>query len=99
MTQFEKFYDEQERVSVRFVGLATSSTRYDFGLVYTDKFFGKPLVICMQTGRSTLLDSKDLADVDYLQTVFRIETKKEATELAEFLHEAIPSTPFNPQYD
>jgi hypothetical protein len=51
MNLFEKLYDEYEKVKVRFVGFTTKDTRYDFGIVYTNMFFGKPLVICMQTGR------------------------------------------------
>ena len=67
MSIFEKLYDEDENVKVRFVGFTTERTRYDFGIVYTNLFFGKPLVVCMQTGRSALLDPSDLADKEYLQ--------------------------------
>jgi hypothetical protein len=56
MEFFEKLYDEHENAKVRFIGFTTESTRYDFGIIYTNMFFGKPLVVCMQTGRSTLLD-------------------------------------------
>ena len=78
MTIFEKLYDEDENVKVRFVGFVTENTRYDFGIVYTNLFFGKPLVVCMQTGRSTLLDAKDLEDIDYLQSVFKVEYQEAA---------------------
>jgi hypothetical protein len=90
MELFEKLYDELEGVKVRFVGFTTQDTRYDFGIVYTNMFFGKPLVVCMQTGRSTTLDSKDIEDLDYLQTVFRIRSKEEAADLAEFFRCSIP---------
>ncbi|MFC3884265.1 DUF3055 domain-containing protein [Bacillus songklensis] len=99
MDLFEKLYDEMEGVKVRFVGFTTNDTRYDFGIVYTNMFFGKPLVVCMQTGRSTLLDSKDIEDLDHLQTVFRIRTKEEAADLAEFFRDNIPSSPFETQYE
>ena len=98
MTIFEKLYDEDENVKVRFVGFVTENTRYDFGIVYTNLFFGKPLVVCMQTGRSTLLDAQDLEDIDYLQSVFKVDYN-EAAQLAEFFWQALPSTPFEPQYD
>lgn len=99
MEVFEKFYDEHEKVQVRFVGFTTNNARYDFGIIYTNLFFGKPLVVCMQTGRSTLLDSKDLQDIDHLQTIFRIENKDQVKDLVAFFEEAIPGTPFNPQYE
>lgn len=99
MILIEKFYDETERVNVRFVGYMTTDVRYDFGIVFTHLFFGKPLVICMQTGRTVLLDMKDLEDIDYLKKVFRIETIQQASELAEFLKETIPTIPFETQYE
>lgn len=99
MELFDKLYDEHENVKVRFMGFATEDTRYDFGIVYTNMFFGKPLVICMQTGRSTLLDPKDIEDIDFLQTVFRIHDRKQAADLADFFRETLPSIPFVTQYE
>ncbi|MGG5253101.1 DUF3055 domain-containing protein [Neobacillus sp. SM06] len=99
MDLFEKLYDEHENVKVRFVGFTTDDTRYDFGIVYTSMFFGKPLVVCMQTGRSTLLDPKDIEDLDHLQNVFRIREKYQAADLAEFFRETLPSIPFVTQYE
>lgn len=99
MDLFEKLYDENENVKVRFIGFTTEHTRYDFGIIYTNMFFGKPLVVCMQTGRSTLLDPKDIEDIDHLQTVFRISDKQQAVDLAEFFAETLPSAHFYTQYE
>lgn len=99
MELFDKLYDEQEKAKVRFVGFTTETTRYDFGIVYTNLFFGKPLVICMQTGRSTLLDPKDLEDIEYVQSAFRIHDEKQAMDLIEFFRTALPNIPFEPQYE
>lgn len=96
---FEKLYDEHENSKVRFIGFTTESTRYDFGIIYTKMFFGKPLVVCMQTGRSTLLDPKDIEDIDYLQTIFRIPDQQQAEDLADFFRETLPSIPFITQYE
>ena len=98
MEIFDKLYDEDENVKVRFIGFTTELNRYDFGIVYTTLFFGKPLVVCMQTGRSTLLDPSDLADIDYLQKVFCIDNHQQAVDLAEFFSEALPSMPYEPEY-
>ncbi len=98
MEIFDKLYDEQENVKVRFIGFTTEQTRYDFGIVYTNMFFGKPLVVCMQTGRSTLLDPKEIEDIEYLQTVFRIPNKQQAADLSEFFSEMLPAIPFITQY-
>ncbi|MDX8359932.1 MULTISPECIES: DUF3055 domain-containing protein [Bacillaceae] len=99
MNLFEKLYDEQETVKVRFVGFTTTETRYDFGIIYTSMFFGKPLVVCMQTGRSTLLDPKDVEDHDHLHHVFRLDSKDEAADLAEFFKVNLPVSPFQSQYE
>lgn len=98
MSIFEKLYDEDENANVRFVGFTTEHTRYDFGIVYTNLFFGKPLVVCMQTGRSTLLDPSDLADMEYLQITFKMNDLQEAADLAEFFLETLPSMPYEPEY-
>lgn len=99
MELFEKMYDEHENVKVRFIGFTTENARFDFGIIYTNMFFGKPLVVCMQTGRSTLLDPKDIEDVDYLQNVFRISDKQQAADLADFFSQTLPSIPFVTQYE
>jgi hypothetical protein len=99
MNYFDRLYDENEMVNVRFVGFTTDDVRYDFGLVYTNMFFGKPLVICMQTGRSALLDPQDIQNIETLQQTFRIRSLKEAEDLAEFFKETIPSTTFETQYE
>ncbi|RHW31124.1 DUF3055 domain-containing protein [Neobacillus notoginsengisoli] len=99
MNQFERLYDEQENVKVRFTGFTTENARYDFGVVYSSLFFGKPLVVCMQTGRSTLLEPKDLDNIDHLQHVFRIGDEEQVIELVEFFHEILPVAPFSTQYD
>ncbi|MFC0274667.1 DUF3055 domain-containing protein [Metabacillus herbersteinensis] len=99
MNHFEKFYDETEKANVRFVGFSTEEKRYDFGIVYSHMFFGKPLVICMQSGRSTLLDTKDLKDLEFLQKIFHIESKKQAQDLATFFYTAIPILSLETQYE
>ncbi|NRD78722.1 DUF3055 domain-containing protein [Bacillus sp. BRMEA1] len=99
MELFYKLYDEHENVKVRFVGFTTDHTRYDFGIVYTNMFFGKPLVVCMQTGRSTLLDPKDIEDIEHLQNVFRIPDKHQAADLVEFFRETLPAIPYIAEYE
>ncbi len=98
MSTFEELYDEDENVKVRFVGFTTERTRYDFGIVFTNLFFGKPLVVCMQTGRSTLLDLNDLDDIEYLQITFKMNDLQEAADLAEFFSRSLPIMPFEPEY-
>ncbi|WP_102347085.1 DUF3055 domain-containing protein [Bacillus sp. Marseille-P3661] len=94
-----KLYDESEKVKTRFVGFTTEDYRYDFGIVYTNMFFGKPLVVCMQTGRSALLDVNDIQDLEHLKKAFQLESLKEASDLSAFLEEIVPALYLETQYD
>ncbi|MCI1692228.1 DUF3055 domain-containing protein [Aneurinibacillus aneurinilyticus] len=96
---FERLYDTSETTKVNFVGFASENARYDFGLVYTNQFFGKPLVICMQTGRSSLLCAEDAKNIDVLKKKFAINEDEEARELSTFLQGQLPHTHHGlPQY-
>ncbi|MGN1401862.1 MAG: SAV0927 family protein [Bacillus sp. (in: firmicutes)] len=99
MERFGKLYDEYENARVRFVGFMTEETRCDFGIVFTDMFFGKLLVICMQTGRSALLDQDDLKDLDHLQSIFKIKKREEAQAFADFFDAEFPAVPFHLEYE
>ncbi|MFC5734816.1 DUF3055 domain-containing protein [Cytobacillus gottheilii] len=92
MDNFSKIYDEHENVTVRFAGFATKLKRYDFAIVYTNLFYKKPLVTCMQTGRSILLDPLDLEDSHSVQKIFKIETTNQTEDLVQFFKDAIPGT-------
>ncbi|WP_019120776.1 DUF3055 domain-containing protein [Brevibacillus massiliensis] len=94
MDRYDSLYDETETAQVRFFGFASERKRYDFGIVFTHKFYGKPLVVCMQTGRSTLLSSEDAHNPAYLKHIFRLDCPEEAEELAQFFQEYLPSMPF-----
>lgn len=94
---FERLYDTGEQANIQFVGFATDRARYDFGIVYTTAFFGKPLIICMQTNRSSLLDADDLHNMTYLQRAFHLN-EAEAQEVSVFLKQLIPTMLAEEQY-
>lgn len=91
MSLYERLYDESERAKVRFVGFVSEHGRYDFGIVYTRMFFGKPLVVCMQTGRSSLLSVDDADNLEYLQKIFNLRSRKEAEEISLFFKSNLPA--------
>jgi len=95
---FDRLYEESEQSKVEFFGYATEQARYDFAIVYTNRFFGKPLVVCMQTGRSSLLSADDLANTDHLQRVFSLPSGEEAEDLAVILRQRLPHLEMNEQY-
>ncbi|MFC4076591.1 DUF3055 domain-containing protein [Salinithrix halophila] len=87
----ERLYDETEQANVRFVGFVSDQGRYDFGIVYSRMFFGKPLVVCMQTGRSSLLALDDVDNLEYLQKLFNLKSREEAEEVSAFLCNNLPA--------
>ncbi|WP_026690086.1 DUF3055 domain-containing protein [Alteribacter aurantiacus] len=96
--KWDRLYDEVEQVNVRFVGIATDYHRYDFAIMYTNMFFGKAMVICMQTGRSTLLSLDDTQEPEPIMKAFHIKHKEDAEEVASFLREELPSVTIVEQY-
>ncbi|MGG1659299.1 DUF3055 domain-containing protein [Brevibacillus sp. NRS-1366] len=91
MEHYDHLYDVSENANVRFLGFVSEGTRHDFGIVFTNKFYGKPLVICMQTGQSTLLSSEDAINPGYLKKIFRLSSESQAEALASFFQEYLPS--------
>lgn len=98
MELYERLYDESERANVQFVGMTTEHSRYDFAILYTNLFFGKPLVTCMQSGRSCLLNREDLEDADHVRHTFRVHYDKDVEALREFFWTVLPPPSLETQY-
>lgn len=79
-------YDEQEETMTRFVGFV-GNHRWDLAITQTKHFYGKSLVINIQSGRSAILDKDDLSEdkVHLLAEQFALSDEEEVQELAEFL--------------
>lgn len=97
---FEQMYDDFETAPVRFTGFVSETARYDFGIVFTGKFYGKPLVICMQTGRSSLMSEEDAKEIPTIMNKFKITDEEEAFQLSLFLQTELPRViQGEPQYE
>ncbi len=93
----ENLYDVIESSNVNFVGCISEESRFDFAIVYTSHFFGKPLVVCMQTGRSSPLSADDLGDPEILRTRFLVSAEA-AIELGSLLRGRLPRLEMQDQY-
>ncbi|MDP9747328.1 UNVERIFIED_ORG: hypothetical protein QE415_003721 [Bacillus thuringiensis] len=69
------------------------------GLFIQICFLGKPLIVCMQTGRSTLLGQDDVENVQYMQEIFKLGSQEEAAELAQFFKFLVSSTSLHAEYE
>lgn len=85
MSEVIMLYDETEHGTTRFVGFATDHARYDLAIVTTAHFYGKKLVVSIQSGKSAILNDDDAENVLYIMEAFGISDEHEAEELSEFL--------------
>lgn len=94
----DPLYDVVESSNVNFVGCVSEESRFDFAIIYTSHFFGKPLVVCMQTGRSSPLAADDLHDTELLRKKFRLPDLQAAEELGSLLRGRLPAVSLLEQF-
>lgn len=82
------FYDETELTKTRYVGFFGEHRRFDLAIVQTERFYGKMLVMDIQSGRSAILGPDDLEEEGYLAYVFDLNEQEEE-ELHSFLSQII----------
>ncbi|RUS45520.1 DUF3055 domain-containing protein [Cohnella sp. AR92] len=86
LKDFDFLSDSTEQTSTRFVTFITPGFhRFDLAIVTTNRFYGKKLVIDLQSGRSGVLAADDLEEEGVLEAAYRID-EEQAKELAQFLH-------------
>lgn len=85
LKDYDFLSDSTEQTSTRFVTFVTPSlNRFDLAILTTNRFYGKKLVIDMQSGRSGVLGPDDLEEEGVLENTYRIN-EEQAAELAQFL--------------
>lgn len=94
---YQDLYEVTEQATVNFIGWAAEQGRYDFALIYSNHFIGKTLVVCMQTGRSTLLCEDDLQP-ELLMKMFQLDDLVAAEEAGNILRTKVPSMQAREQY-
>lgn len=90
-------FDESESTQTRFVGFVTEGNRYDFTVTYSQHFWGKAIVTCLQSHRSALLDGHDAHNVEYLSSKFNLSSE-EAVHLSAFLQTMLDDQLHHDQY-
>jgi len=78
-------FDETESTQTRYVGFLTSSNRFDVAITKTHHFYGKSLVIIIQTGRSAIIGEEEAQSPDFLMAAFALENMEQAEEISNFL--------------
>lgn len=77
-------YDEVEDTQTRYVSFVDDNTRFDLALITTERFFGKTLVLDLQSNRYAIIGQDDLEEPGYLEQVYGIGSE-EAKRLKKFL--------------
>ena len=88
MTERFFLYDENETTDIRFISFMGEAQRFDLAIVQTNRYYGKKLVLDMQSSRYGIVGQDDLEEEGYLEHAFRLD-EEDAEELRDFLKEVI----------
>ncbi|MEH6941732.1 DUF3055 domain-containing protein [Bacillus sp. JJ722] len=86
----ERFYlyDDKEQTTTRFVSFVGETERFDLAITSSERFYGKQLVLNMQSNRFAIIGPDDLEEDGYLEHAYQISANQ-AEELKDFLSELI----------
>jgi len=95
LSQFDYLYDVREETTTRFVCiLGKTLRRFDLAIMTTNHFYGKIIVIDLQSGRSAIIGPDDLEEEGYLEYAYQL-TEAEADELRTFLRDIVGPVKFS----
>lgn len=88
MTERFFLYDDTEESKIRFISFLGGNQRFDLAIVHTDRHYGKPIVLDLQSSRYAIIGSDDLEEEGYLEYAFQLN-EEDAEELRSFLTQII----------
>jgi hypothetical protein len=88
MTNHYFLYDDKENTKTRYVSFVGETQRFDLAIIQTQRFYGKHLVLDLQSNRFAIIGPDDLEEEGYLEFAFQL-SEAEAAELRAFLNETI----------
>ncbi len=81
-------YDDTVDTKTRFISFMGDSTRFDLAIVKSDRYYGKSLVLNIQSNRFAIIGSDDLDEPGYIEHAYQL-SEEEAEELRLFLYEVV----------
>lgn len=81
-------YDETVEAKTRFVSFAGKNRRFDLAILQTDRYFGKSIVLDIQSNRFAIVGLDDLEEEGSIEAEFGF-SEEDAAELREFLYEMV----------
>lgn len=88
MSERHFLYDIDEETKVRFVSFLGDTGRFDLAILTTDHYFGKKVILDIQTSRFAIIGSDDLEEPEYIEYAFNLNNER-AEELKKFLYEIL----------
>lgn len=84
----EFLYDDFENTRTRFVSFVDADFRFDLAIIVTDRFYGKLLILNLQSNRFAIIGSDDLEEEGYIEEVYNF-SKEEADTFRDFIYTLI----------
>lgn len=81
-------YDDTVKTDTRFVSFMGENTRFDLAIVKSDRYYGKSLVLNIQSNKFAIIGHDDLDEPGYIEHAFNLN-EEDAEELKSFLYEVV----------
>ncbi len=81
-------YDDIEKTRTRFVSFIGEANRFDLAIISTDRFYGKVIVLDLQSHRYAIIGQDDLDEPGYLEHIYQL-SEEDADELRNFLYTVV----------
>jgi hypothetical protein len=83
-------YDDTEDTYTRYVSFVGEHGRYDLAIMQSTRFFGKSLVMNMQSNRFGIIGSDDIEEEGYIAHILDLESEQ-GEEVEGFLRDVYPT--------
>ncbi|QED49214.1 DUF3055 domain-containing protein [Cytobacillus dafuensis] len=81
-------YDDTVDTKTRFVSFMGENQRFDLAIIQSDRYYGKHIVLDIQSNRFAIIGTDDLKEEGYLEYAFNL-SEEDAEELRSFLFELV----------
>ncbi|MGM0875463.1 MAG: DUF3055 domain-containing protein [Bacillota bacterium] len=81
-------YDDTVDTKTRFVSFTGENQRFDLAIIHSDRYYGKYIVLDIQSNRFAIIGEDDLKEPGYLEFAYKLN-KEDADELRDFLYQLV----------
>ncbi|MBE4907407.1 DUF3055 domain-containing protein [Bacillus luteolus] len=81
-------YDDTVETKTRFISFMGDTQRFDLAIIKSDRYYGKSLVLDIQSNRFAIIGTDDLDEPGYIEHAYNL-SEEEAEELKFFLYEVV----------